>query len=67
MLPASAVRNEGENSDYVPDPAQLCGVGLDLLRARRGHTSVRVLEREKLVSIEDDLATSRWLTRKTAS
>ena len=57
MLPASAVRNEGENSDYVYLIQRNYGGLLTSSSMKVVKTSVRVLERgEKLVSIEDDLS-----------
>ena len=57
MLPASAVRNEGENSDYVYLIQRSYGGLLTSSSMKVVKTSVRVLERgEKLVSIEDDLS-----------
>ena len=57
LLPASAVRNEGENSDYVYLIQRNYGGLLTSSSMKVVKTSVRVLERgEKLVSIEDDLS-----------
>ena len=57
LLPASAVRNEGENSDYVYLIQRSYGGLLTSSSMKVVKTSVRVLERgEKLVSIEDDLS-----------
>ena len=56
-MPASAVRNEGENSDYVYLIQRSYGGLLTSSSMKVVKTSVRVLERgEKLVSIEDDLS-----------
>lgn len=57
LLPTSAVRNEGENSDYVYLIQRDWGGVLSSSSMKVVKTSVRVLERgEKVVSIEDDLS-----------
>lgn len=57
LLPASAVRNAGENSDYVYLIQRDYGGLLSSSSMKVVKTSVHVLERgEKVVSVEDDLS-----------